>query len=276
MNPPMLAIKPETSAETMPYQEHIGEGEFTANFALLRQEITTPETANVLASIQEYHPTTFKHVLRVSVFAAKMLEVFDDKVQPTQNETDSIMRAGLLHDTGKLDTSVEIWDKPGELTTEEFDKVKAHTSTGRERLAKIETFAGDEMLLNLTLLHHQVQHNAYVRDDVAEWIIGDDAERFKTILTLFAMADQTEAMTSDREYVKNQDLTKEDVVKRLKENLAAFGASKEIADRIAEEPFFWDRELHQSYVDTLESDFNSTKSTPSRHLKLVGVDTPNQ
>ena len=269
----MLALKPEASAEAMPTPERSAGGEFEANFAALRHEIVQPETAEILARIQEFDPaTTFPNVMRVGLFVAKTLEVFSDEIQLNESEETITMRAAVLHDTGKMALPLSFWDKPGRFNDEENVMKKSHTSEGREALAGVDAFADDKLLLDLTLLHHQVQGDQYVPGELADWVVGEDVERFKTLLSLFAMSDQTEAMTSNRRYVEDQGFTKEDIVKNLKDNLAAFGASGEIADRIAAEPFFWDRELQQEHLDTLMTDFEGAKPKPERHLKLVGVE----
>jgi putative nucleotidyltransferase with HDIG domain len=52
-------------------------------------------------------------------------------------EQEMIYRAGLLHDVGKIRIPVDIINKPGKLTDEEYDLIKIHPITGYHILKDI-------------------------------------------------------------------------------------------------------------------------------------------
>src|SRR5690349_12338807 len=92
-------------------------------------------TAEALATaIDAKDQITHCHVRRVQVYAARMGEVFalsDDEI--------SALKAGaLLHDIGKLAVPPHILNKPGRLTTAEFERMKIHTVVGAQILSRVD------------------------------------------------------------------------------------------------------------------------------------------
>lgn len=71
---------------------------------------------------------------------AKVSEYLSLKVGFSENESKMMYLAGLLHDLGKLGIPNDIIDKPGELTSEEFDQIKQHPYYSYIILAKIPGF----------------------------------------------------------------------------------------------------------------------------------------
>lgn len=78
--------------------------------------------------------TTHCHVRRVQIYAVGMGQVLG------LSETEiSALRAGaLLHDIGKLAVPPQILNKPGRLTSPEFEKMKIHTTVGAQILGRVE------------------------------------------------------------------------------------------------------------------------------------------
>ena len=67
-------------------------------------------------------PYTIGHSRGVALLAAAAAH---DYGLPAE-ETQLVRRAGLVHDLGRLGVSNAIWDKPGELTAAEFERVRLH------------------------------------------------------------------------------------------------------------------------------------------------------
>jgi HD-GYP domain-containing protein (c-di-GMP phosphodiesterase class II) len=67
-------------------------------------------------------PYTIGHSRGVAELAAAAAQGYG---LPT-DEITLVRRAGLLHDLGRLGVSNAIWDKPGELTASEFERVRLH------------------------------------------------------------------------------------------------------------------------------------------------------
>ena len=63
-----------------------------------------------------------------------------------------LRRAALLHDVGKLGISNTILDKPGSLTSTEFEAVKTHPENGYQILKRISSF---EEIALLAREHHE-------------------------------------------------------------------------------------------------------------------------
>ncbi|MCX7831493.1 MAG: cache domain-containing protein [Actinobacteria bacterium] len=98
--------------------------------------------------VENYDEPTGKHIQRVSrlsAFIAKRLGL-DDKL------VEEIAIYSPLHDIGKIKVPVEILNKPGRLTKEEFEIVKKHTIWGAEILEGSEKL---KVAYNIALYHHE-------------------------------------------------------------------------------------------------------------------------
>ena len=85
------------------------------------------------AAIDAKDQTTHFHVRRVQHYATRMGELMC--LPPAEIEA---LRAGaLLHDVGKLAVPDHILNKPGELTTAEFERMKVHTTVGAQILERV-------------------------------------------------------------------------------------------------------------------------------------------
>jgi HD-GYP domain-containing protein (c-di-GMP phosphodiesterase class II) len=97
---------------------------------------------------------------------------------------------GALHDIGKLVVSAAILGKPGPLTEEEFEHVRAHPETGARMVALDRTlrpaFLG-------VLFHHE-------RWDGGGYPTGCAGPQIPLEARILAVVDCYDAMTSDRPY----------------------------------------------------------------------------
>lgn len=99
--------------------------------------------------------------------------------------------AAALHDVGKLDTPIELLQKPGRLTSSEYNVVKQHAALGHARLLQMEET--DPILLELVRHHHE-------RWDGTGYPDGLRGEHIATGSRVFAVIDSFDAMTSHRPY----------------------------------------------------------------------------
>src|SRR6185295_17941125 len=104
----------------------------------------------------------------------------------------NLRRAGLLHDIGKIGTDLAYLNKPGALTTEEYEQVKRHPVIGYEICLPLRTMAP---LLPLIRGHHE-------RLDGRGYPDGLKAEAIPVPLRCLTVADVYDALTSDRSYRK--------------------------------------------------------------------------
>jgi putative nucleotidyltransferase with HDIG domain len=92
-------------------------------------------TVEALATaIDAKDQTTHCHVRRVQLYAAGMGRVFG----LSDNEIEALRAGALLHDVGKLAVPDHILNKPGRLTSAEFERMKVHTIVGAEILSRVE------------------------------------------------------------------------------------------------------------------------------------------
>lgn len=130
---------------------------------------------------------THGHIRRVQVFAielAKRLGVADDQ------QLKAIATAALLHDMGKLAIPEHILNKPGKLTTAEFDKMKRHADIGADLLSSVKF---PYPVVPIVRHHHEHWDGAGYPSGIS----GTDIPLGARILSV---VDCFDALTSDRPY----------------------------------------------------------------------------
>ena len=130
---------------------------------------------------------THGHIRRVqehSVLLARSLGVVDEGL------IKAVTAASLLHDMGKLAIPEHILNKPGKLTTAEFDVMKTHASLGADILAAIEF---PYPVVPIVRHHHESWNGSGYPDGLS----GTDIPIGARILSV---VDCYDALTSDRPY----------------------------------------------------------------------------
>ncbi len=145
-----------------------------------------------LARVKTADEYTYMHsvaVCALMVALARQLGLPDD-------ETRAAGFAGLLHDVGKADIPLEILNKPGRLTDEEFAIVREHPRKGWERLRA----AGldDAVALDVCLHHHERYDGTGYPDRLA-------GEGISLVARMGAVCDVYDAITSNRPYKAGWD-----------------------------------------------------------------------
>ena len=77
---------------------------------------------------------THGHIRRVQVYAVELARLLGVR---EGGQLKAIETAALLHDMGKLAIPEHILNKPGKLTTAEFDTMKQHADIGADLLSSI-------------------------------------------------------------------------------------------------------------------------------------------
>jgi putative two-component system response regulator len=130
---------------------------------------------------------TSGHSSRVSRYAIKTavpLGFTDDALE-------DIRLGGELHDIGKIGTREEILNKPGPLTSDEFQHVKSHSTLGERILAPF--FASSPIVLRVVRSHHERMDGSGFPDSLC----GDQIPLEARIV---AVVDAFDAMTTNRAY----------------------------------------------------------------------------
>ena len=105
-------------------------------------------------------------------------------------EVSKVRRAGWLHDIGRTGVSAAIWEKPGPLTPQEWDKVRLHTYHTERVLA---CAPGLRKLGELAALHHE-------RSDGSGYHRSCGGVQLPLGARILAAADMYQAMIETRPY----------------------------------------------------------------------------
>ena len=147
-------------------------------------------TLEVLAAtIDARDPLTSGHSMKVTEYAVGICETLNI----SEEETERIRVASLLHDYGKIGVPDNILKKEGRLTEEEYDIVKTHTSKTQSILEGINFEGIYHNVPAIAGAHHEnIDGSGYPRG-----LKGDDIPLGALII---AVADFFEAITSKRHY----------------------------------------------------------------------------
>jgi len=161
-----------------------------------------------LYSLKSYDDYTFVHSVNVAMLAA----LFALEFNFTRDELRLITRGALLHDLGKVKIPSNIINKPGPLTSEEFDEIKKHPIYGMEMALS----AGEDRpeVLSVISEHHEwYSGRGYLR--------GLSDGRISLMARIVSVVDVFDALTTDRPY-KPKVLSYEAVSKMLHEGAVHF------------------------------------------------------
>ncbi len=137
-----------------------------------------------LKRVDEY---TYMH----SVAVCALMVSLGRQLGLSEEESRLAGMAGLMHDIGKAGTPLEVLNKPGSLTEEEFEIMRQHPANG-ERMLRESGFT-EELVLDVVRHHHErISGNGYP-DKLPP-------ERISKLARMGAVCDVYDAITSDRPY----------------------------------------------------------------------------
>lgn len=154
----------------------------------------------ILEDLKQHDMGTYKHCVRVSQLCSFLAEAAD----LSEYEKSLAQFSGLLHDVGKLKIPLDVLNKPGKLTDDEYDLVKKHALFSAELLEPLEDSPFFREV-QLAVLHH------HERVDGVGYPLGLEEEQIPYVSRLILIVDTVDAMTQDRAYRKGLPL---DVVYR--------------------------------------------------------------
>ncbi len=136
------------------------------------------------------------HVKRVAAYSKQLALL----AGLSEVESELIRLASPMHDIGKVAIPDAILNKPGRLTTEEFDTMKEHTNYGYEM------FEGyDQPIFKAAAIIAHEHHEKYDGSGYPKGLKGEDIHIYGRIT---AIADVFDALGSDRVYKKAWKLEK--------------------------------------------------------------------
>lgn len=152
------------------------------------------------ATVDAKDSYTYGHSKKLSKYAVYIAEA----IGYSSKDIERIRTAALLHDIGKIGIADNILNKPGYLTPEDFEPIKAHPDKGVSILKNV-----DSLKDCLPAVRHH--HERYDGTGYPAGLKGDDIPLDARIL---AVADTYDAMTSRRPYRQLQ-ASKEQAIEEL-------------------------------------------------------------
>lgn len=159
---------------------------------------------SIVLALQAKDEYTEGHSRRVAGHAVAIAR----QLSLPEEEVESIGRAALLHDIGKVGTKESILNKPGKLTDEEGDHIRSHPLIAASILEPITPLK--DIILYIKHVHEWYDGSGYPDRLAGEYIpLG---------ARIIAVADVFDAMTSPRPY--RPALEEEDVLEHLRQEAA--------------------------------------------------------
>lgn len=157
----------------------------TVTRAQLDPDVRIDVLKGLASSLESRDPYTHGHSRRVARYAAMIAE----KMELPDEQVNRVRTAAAVHDVGKLEIPLDVLNKPGRLTDEEFDLIKTHAPIGADMVRKL----GDGELTEMVAHHHERLDGTGYPSKLggAEIPIG---------ARIIAVADTFDALTSTRAY----------------------------------------------------------------------------
>lgn len=142
------------------------------------------------------------HSSRVAAYAAEM----GRRMGMAENEVNNLYYITLMHDCGKIGIPDTVLKKPGKLTPEEYEIIKAHTTLG------------DSILVNFTAIPgiRDGAHYHHERFDGKGYPAGLAGEDIPLCARIICVADSYDAMSTNRCY--RSHLRREKILSELRDN----------------------------------------------------------
>lgn len=143
---------------------------------------------DMMQCLRGFDDLTYTHSMNVALIC----NVIGSWAGFSEDDLNTLMLCGLLHDIGKLKIPAEIIQKPGKLTDEEFDLIRSHPKLGYDILRSKNL---DDRIKLAALQHHE----RYDGKGYPRQLAGIEINEYASIV---AIADVYDAMTSNRIYRK--------------------------------------------------------------------------
>lgn len=149
---------------------------------------------------------THEHVRRVQIYAAGMARLLG----LSDKEREALHAGALLHDIGKIAVPDYILNKPGKLTSAEFDRMKLHTVVGAQILERIKF---PYPLVPIVRHHHE-------RWDGTGYPDGLKGEEIPLTARVLTVVDCFDAVREDRQY--RRAMKRDEAIELLKKDSGTY------------------------------------------------------
>ena len=139
-------------------------------------------------AIEAKDENTGEHLQRVRIYAMELAK----ELGLSEDETEALKAASVLHDIGKLAVPEHIISKPGKLTPEEFEKMKIHPIVGAEILEQVHF---PYPVVPIVRAHHE-------KWDGSGYPYGLTGDAIPIGARILSAVDCLDALASDRQYRK--------------------------------------------------------------------------
>ena len=151
-----------------------------------RESIHSEMLTSLIRALQECDSDTEHHVRRTQLLGAEL----GKRIELTDIQQSQLSLLCLLHDIGKIGIPLEILNKPGRLSEEEWKILRSHTEKGYE-IAKSNN--------ELKGIAEEIRHH-HERWDGKGYPDGLSCESIPLLSRVIAVVDAYDAMTNDRAY----------------------------------------------------------------------------
>jgi putative nucleotidyltransferase with HDIG domain len=170
------------------YRVYLGKLEAEKQHAEKVSQLHLRTIETLALAIEAKDQTTGEHLQRVRIYAMELAR----ELGLTEDETEALQAASVLHDIGKLAVPEHIISKPGKLTPEEFEKMKIHPIVGAEILEQVDF---PYPVAPIVRAHHE-------KWDGSGYPSGLKGEAIPIGARILAAVDCLDALASDRQYRK--------------------------------------------------------------------------
>ena len=141
-----------------------------------------------LARLKTKDEYTYMH----SVAVCALMVALGRQLGLSEHEVQEAGMAGLLHDIGKMAMPLDVLNKPGKLSDDEYTVMRSHPERGHAILLGAST-AFSDAVLDVCLHHHE-------KMDGSGYPYGLVGEQISQLARMGAICDVYDAITSDRPY----------------------------------------------------------------------------
>ena len=192
-----ICAQSKRAVSSMFQEARLGKAVNTASAKKLVEEISDSVSRNPgalisLARLKTADDYTYMH----SVAVCALMIALSKQLNLDEIQTRSAGIAGLLHDLGKALMPMEVLNKPGKLTDEEFAIIKTHPEEGHKLL--LGSTGADAMALDVVLHHHEKTDGSGYPKHLKD-------KEISLFAKMGAVCDVYDAITSNRPYKAGWD-----------------------------------------------------------------------
>src|SRR5579859_167423 len=230
---PSLLVLPPIYLMYRSYRLYLGKLEAEKQHAEKVSSIHLRTIEALALAIEAKDQTTGEHLQRVRVYAMELAR----ELGLSEDETEALQAASVLHDIGKLAVPEHIISKPGRLTPEEFEKMKIHPIVGAEILERVRF---PYPVVPIVRAHHE-------KWDGSGYPQGLAGEAIPIGARILSAVDCLDALASDRQYRKALPL--DDAMKKVASE-AGTSFDPRVVAILQRRYVEWEKIAHAAHVET--------------------------